>query len=277
MSVAEITENLISELASILDEAAVEEILPRFRRLDKEAIREKSRAYDLVTDADIGAEKLITAALVKMLPQANIIGEEAVAENPSLLAGLASEGLIITVDPVDGTYNFASGVPLFGSMVTFVKNGETVAAIIYDPMNHDCIWGIKGEGSYYRNANGENTQIKVADPVPLGQMIGGISWQYMDEPLRSTLARNHAKCYSHFGYRCAAHEYRLLATGHAHFAIYNKLMPWDHLGGVLIHNEAGGYSARFDGSLYRPTDLDGGLLVAPDKESWEMIRSQLWA
>lgn len=273
---SELNEKLISDLIAILDEAAVKEIRPRFRRLDKEAVREKSRAYDLVTDADLAAEKLITATIMKMLPQATIIGEEAVAENPSLLAGLETDGLVITVDPVDGTYNFASGVPLFGSMVTFVKNGETVAAVIYDPMNRDSIWGLRGEGSYYRAEDGTNTKLKVADPVALNQMIGGISWQYMEEPLRSTLARNHAKCYSHFGYRCAAHEYRLLASGHAHFSIYNKLMPWDHLGGVLIHSEAGGYSARFDGSLYRPTDLDGGLLVAPDKDSWQMIRSELW-
>ena len=52
------------------------------------------------------------------------------------------------------------------------------------------------------------------------------------------LASNQAKCLSQFDYRCAAHEYRLIASGHAHFALYNKLMPWDHLAGVLIH--AGG-------------------------------------
>ena len=44
---------------------------------------------------------------------------------------------------------------------------------------------------------------------------------------------------------------------------YKKLMPWDHLPGVLIHAEAGGHSARLDGSAYRPSHLDGGLLVAP--------------
>lgn len=274
---SEFNEKLIADLVEIIAKAADQEILPRFRRLEKEAIREKSRAYDLVTDADIGAEKVITAEISKLLPHATIIGEEAVSENSSLLAALDSDELLVTIDPVDGTFNFASGVPLFGSMVTIVKNGETIAAVIYDPMNKDCIWGLKGEGSYYRAEEGANSRLKVAAPAELNQMIGGISWQYMEEPLRSTLARNHAKCYSHFGYRCAAHEYRLLASGHAHFSIYNKLMPWDHLGGVLIHSEAGGFSARFDGSAYQPTHLDGGLLVAPDQASWELIRQELWA
>ena len=91
------------------------------------------------------------------------------------------------------------------------------------------------------------------------------------------LARNQTKALSQFGYRCAAHEYRLLASGHAHFVVYSKLMPWDHLAGALIHAEAGGYAARFDGSAYLPSHAGGGLLVAPDKESWRELHRELWA
>jgi fructose-1,6-bisphosphatase/inositol monophosphatase family enzyme len=108
-------------------------------------------------------------------------------------------------------------------------------------------------------------------------MMGSISWQFVPMPLRAVLARNHAKCLSHFGYRCAAHEYRLIASGHAHFSLYNRLMPWDHLAGTLIHAEAGGYSARFDGSPYLPTHVDGGLLIAPDADTWNALRHELWA
>jgi fructose-1,6-bisphosphatase/inositol monophosphatase family enzyme len=69
----------------------------------------------------------------------------------------------------------------------------------------------------------------------------------------------------------------LLASGHAHFVVYTKLMPWDHLAGALIHAEAGGHVARFDGSPYLPSHLDGGLLVAPDRQSWQELRHELWA
>ncbi len=108
-------------------------------------------------------------------------------------------------------------------------------------------------------------------------MTGSVSWQYFSEPERSLLARNQTKTLAAFGYRCSAHEYRLLASGHAHFVVYNKLMPWDHLAGVLIHAEAGGHSARLDGSRYRPSHLSGGLIVAPDRASWDEIRRELWA
>jgi fructose-1,6-bisphosphatase/inositol monophosphatase family enzyme len=111
----------------------------------------------------------------------------------------------------------------------------------------------------------------------MSQTTGAVSWQYMPEPERSRLARNQTKSLSQFGYRCAAHEYRLLASGHAHFVVYNKLMPWDHLAGVLIHAEAGGYTRRIDGSAYLPSHLDGGILVAPDEGSWRELRRELWA
>ena len=77
------------------------------------------------------------------------------------------------------------------------------------------------------------------------------------------------------GYRCAAHEYRWAAGGHGHVLFYNRLMPWDHLPGWLLHREAGGHSARFDGSPYLPTHRDGGLICAPDHASWEAVRHAL--
>ena len=49
-------------------------------------------------------------------------------------------------------------------------------------------------------------------------------------------------------------------------------MPWDHAAGWLLHREAGGYSAHFDGTPYRPTDLSGGLICAPDEASWRAAR-----
>jgi fructose-1,6-bisphosphatase/inositol monophosphatase family enzyme len=52
-------------------------------------------------------------------------------------------------------------------------------------------------------------------------------------------------------------------------------MPWDHAAGVLIHAEAGGYSARFDGSAYSPLHTDGGLISAPDRHSWSEIKEAL--
>ncbi|CAH2399844.1 inositol monophosphatase family protein [Mesorhizobium escarrei] len=267
----------IDWLAKLLSDAAIAEIMPRFRRLDEGDVRQKTSAADLVTEADVSAERLITVRLRERYPQAMIVGEEACSDDPALLQGLGESDLAFVIDPVDGTFNFASGVPLFGVMLGVVVKGETVAGIIHDPVGKDWLIGARGAGSHIRHAHGTLEKVHVAEPAPISQMTGAVSWQYMPEPERSRLARNQTKSLSQFGYRCAAHEYRLLASGHAHFVVYNKLMPWDHLAGVLIHAEAGGYAARFDGSTYRPSDVGGGLLVAPDEASWRELRRELWA
>ncbi|RUV58133.1 inositol monophosphatase [Mesorhizobium sp. M5C.F.Ca.IN.020.29.1.1] len=267
----------IDWLAKLLSDAAIAEIMPRFRRLDEGEVRQKTSAADLVTEADVNAERLITVRLRERYPQAMIVGEEACSDDTALLQGLGEADLAFVIDPVDGTFNFASGVPLFGVMLGVVVKGETVAGIIHDPVGKDWLIGAKGAGSHIRHAHGTLEKVHVAEPAPISQMTGAVSWQYMPEPERSRLARNQTKSLSQFGYRCAAHEYRLLASGHAHFVVYNKLMPWDHLAGVLIQAEAGGYSARFDGSAYLPWHVGGGLLVAPDEESWRELRRELWA
>ena len=77
-------------------------------------------------------------------------------------------------------------------------------------------------------------------------------------------------------YRCAAHQYRLLAAGFYDFALYSKLSPWDHAAGWLLHREAGGYSACLDGSPYAVTRHEGGLLCTPDRDSWDVLHSALF-
>ncbi len=266
----------IDVLAEIIAEAARVEIMPRFRRLSRDDVRRKTSAADLVTEADIRAERLIAERLRQRWPGALIVGEEACSEDPARLAGLGEADLAFVIDPVDGTFNFASDVPLFGVILAVVAGGETVAGLIHDPVGGDCLVGVAGGGSHIRRGDGTCEPVRVADPVPFAEMTGSVSWQYFAEPERSLLARNQTGTLASFGYRCSAHEYRLLASGHAHFVVYNKLMPWDHLAGVLIHGEAGGHSARLDGSRYRPWHLGGGLLAAPDRDSWEEVRRELW-
>ena len=267
----------IGWLADLLARAADQEIMPRFRRLEGGDVQQKTSAADLVTVADVNAERAITEALSERFPGALILGEETYERTPELLDGLASADLAFVIDPIDGTFNFASGTPLFGVMLAVVAAGETVAGLIYDPVGREWLTAVRGAGSRCFSLSGEGAACHVAERRPVSASTGSVSWQSVEEPLRSRLARNHAKCLAQVGYRCAAHEYRMLALGHMHFALYSKLMPWDHLAGLLIHEEAGGYSARFDGSRYRPGDTDGGLLIAPDKTSWEEFRRELWA
>jgi fructose-1,6-bisphosphatase/inositol monophosphatase family enzyme len=268
----------LDSLAALLAEVADAEIMPRFRRLEPGGIRRKTSISDLVTDADEEAERIVSARLRERYAGALVVGEEACEKDRSLLDALPEAELALVLDPVDGTFNFASGVPLFGVMLAVVRRGETIAGIIYDPVARSWALGAKGAGARFVAADGASTPARVASKAgEIGAAIGAASWQYFGEPERSALARNCIRLHSQINYRCAAHEYRLLASGVTHFSAYAKLMPWDHLAGVLIHSEAGGFSAMLDGSPFRAGRTAGGLLLAPSRDDWDMLRRELWA
>ena len=265
----------VMDLADILRDAGRQEIAPRFRNLDAADIDQKTSAIDLVTQADVGAERVITAALRARFPDAMILGEEGYAADPRLMDGLAEAELAFVIDPVDGTFNFAAGNGLFGSILAVTRRGETVAGIICDPLLGDVLVAERGAGAHIRRPDGQSRPARVAPPAPLDEMISAMTWSYLREPLRSRVATNMAKVRMSVAYGCSAYEYWMIATGRAHFIGSHAMMPWDHLAGVLIHQEAGGYSARFDGSPYRVGQLEGGLLSAPDAESWRLIRHEI--
>src|SRR6185437_1477511 len=248
----------VLELAEILREAAKAEILPRFRRLDPKTIHTKSSATDLVTEADTEAERRIKLEIAKRWPEAVVVGEESVAADPALLHRVGGADLAITVDPVDGTANFAAGLPLYAVMASVVVKGEAVGGI------------------WLHRPNGASERLKVARAVPLAQTVAHVSISFLDPAYKAQVLGNLAKLAISANYRVAGHDYRTMASGHCHAVLFNKLMPWDHLPGTLICAEAGAYVRKFDGSEYRPTDLSGGLLLACDKEQWSLLRREVF-
>ena len=266
----------VMALANILRDAARAEALPRFRRLDASMVHIKTEAIDLVTEADVATEEVIKARLASFMPDALFVGEESVAADPALLTRLATAELAVVVDPIDGTANYAAGLPLFATMAAVVSKGETIAGIIYDPMGDDWVMAEKGGGAWLRRPNGEAVRLNVAAPLPLAEMVGMASVAYLPAASRPQVLQNTAKLRMLANFRCAGHEYRTFVSGHGQFVCYNKLMPWDHLPGVLIAQEAGGYAARLDGGAYLPSHVDGGLLVAVNRDAWDELRREVF-
>ena len=266
----------ITRLADILRDASRAETLPRFRHLDATQVHQKSSAIDLVTEADEQAERQIKAAVAAAWPKALFVGEESVAADASLLDKLDSADFAIVVDPVDGTANFAAGLPLYATMASVVVKGETIAGIIYDPMGDDWVLAERGAGAFMRFTDGRAQRLKVAATPTLEDMVGHVSITFLPAASKPRVLQNLAKVRVAANYRVAGHDYRTFASGHCHFVAFNKLMPWDHLGGCLISQEAGGYVARFDGSPYLPNHRDGGLIVATDRDAWDLLRKEVF-
>jgi fructose-1,6-bisphosphatase/inositol monophosphatase family enzyme len=264
------------DLAEILAEAARLEVMPRFRRLSAGDIRAKSGPLDLVTEADEAAERRIGTALQARFPGCLVVGEEGCAADPALLRSLVGADLAFVVDPVDGTSNFAWGLPLFATMAAVVMRGETVASVIHDPVGRDHAIALRGEGAFTLHEDGHRVDLRAAGPVGVAEMVGGVSWRAMPAAMGARVTANLPGVAASFGYRCAGHEYRLLAAGAAHFLVYWRLLPWDHAPGVLLHREAGGYAGMLDGSPYSANIWEGGLICAPDQQSWLNLKDILF-
>jgi fructose-1,6-bisphosphatase/inositol monophosphatase family enzyme len=262
-------------VADLLREAARDKIMPLFRNLADGAVKMKTGPFDLVTEADEAAERRITEDLQREFSGCVVIGEEAASADPDLLDGLPDADLAFVIDPIDGTANFAAGLPLFGVMAAVLRRGEIVGAVIHDPVGDDSAIALRGEGAWFETPDGRRRDMRVAAPAAAADMSGNVSWRFLPEPLRSQVCARLPRLGACWEYRCAAHGYRMTASGHGHFLFYARLYPWDHAPGWLLHREAGGYSARFDGTPYDPMDIQGGLICAPDRDGWEAVRAAL--
>lgn len=262
-------------LGQLLALVARQEIVPRFKRLPAIDSRQKTSSFDIVTEADEVAEAAIQSELASRYPGASFIGEEASARDPTLLTQIGSAELAFIIDPLDGTKNFASGLPLFGTMVAVTVRGAIVGSAIHDPIRADTAYALADGGAWLENESGQRRALTVSACKDLGEMHCIIGTNFMPQPLRAQVNARLSQLGMSMWFRCAAHEYRLAASGHVDALFYNKLMPWDHAAGWLLHREAGGFSAHFDGTAYSPTHTSGGLICASDEESFHCLQSAL--
>ena len=250
-------------VSALIRQVAAAEVMPRFRRLSAEDVREKAPG-DLVTVADEASELALTRGLLELLPGSTVVGEEAVASNPNVLNRLVGAGPVWIVDPIDGTANFAAGRPVFGIIVALVIADEIIGGWIYDPTGAEMITAERGAGAW-----SAGRRLAVAEPGPVSAMSGRL---WVTGPQNRDLAERSKQFASTISLRSTAIEYLWLATARGHFSFYRaRTKPWDHAAGVLIHGEAGGCSARLNRQAYRPSEMQGGLLMAPDRESWREI------
>ena len=269
----------LSAIAALLRDVARTIVMPRFGHIGPADMRTKSGPLDPVTVADEAAERALTEGLRALFPDAVVIGEEAVAADPALLGAVAGPGPVFVIDPIDGTQNYAAGLPLFGLMIALVEGNETIAGLIHDPLRDDTMLATRGAGAFLLRgtpAEAEWQPLRVASPAPLAEMIASVSWQYMARAEKSRVLGSLAALGQTPNLRCAAATYRAMASGHMHAAVSRRTLPWDHAAGTLIVTEAGGHVRRPDGEVWRPADIDGGLIAATDRDTWHRLRDALF-
>ena len=264
---------LLDQLGRVLREVAQAEIVTRFRKLAPEDVRSKATAedpLDLVTAADRAAEAALTLRLPELVPGSTVVGEEAVASDPSVLERLHGAAPVWVVDPVDGTKNFAAGHGPFGTMVVLVERGTLLAAGIYLPEDDRMFLAERGLGAYVDGA-----RISLRRPAT-GVLAGTAYVRFMPEELALPLAARVAAHRQIPGVICAAHEYTQVAAGLKDYTHYYRLLPWDHAPGALIVREAGGVVRHPDGRDYDLFDKSESTLLSPDEPTWQRARAELF-
>lgn len=261
--------SLYHPVTALMERVAAEIVLPRFGTLAAADIEEKA-TDDYVTIADKEAEIRLTEGLALILPQADIIGEEACAADPSIL-DRAGHGLNWIIDPIDGTGNFAAARPPFGIMVALVDDGGLEAGWILDPLSGRMCHAARGGGAWI---DGERlTAQESGDAKP----IAALATYFMTPEQRAEIC---ARAEGHLAVvdipRCAAEQYPRLALGLNDIAIFERSLPWDHAPGALFLNEAGGRLSRQDGSPYVVGDDQRGLLGASSPRMWDIAATLLF-
>ena len=204
------------------------------------SIEFKTNELNLVTETDKASEKLITDFIKKKYPTHGILAEEGSEKNKS------AEYLWV-IDPLDGTTNFAHGLPIFSVSIGLQKNGVTIAGVVYDVMRDVVYSAEKSSGSF---ENRRRLKVSKNDNLGHSMLVTGFPYDVKQNPdkayERFIAFLKEARAIRRLG--SAAIDFCYIANGAFDGFWEVSLHPWDICAGKLIVEEAGGIVTDFDGN-----------------------------
>ncbi|MEM9909473.1 MAG: inositol monophosphatase [Pseudomonadota bacterium] len=261
-------------ILNLVRRTAKNEILPRFQRLAPGDTTTKTDADDLVTEADKAAEKMLTRGLNMHFPGVPVIGEEAVAADPALRDQIAEAELAFILDPIDGTWNYVQGLPLFGMILSATRFGRPIFGLLYDPVSDDWIMAGEDSAAEREGVRFRRRAIHASAAKEDDTLSGFVHLNLLPEGKTAQMAALYPRFRRVGSLQCSCHEYRLLAQGASDFHISGTLNPWDHAAGVLIVQRAGGVARMLNGDAYNTAAKTGYLLVAPNEPIWQYLQKE---
>lgn len=202
----------------------------------------KGAIVDLVTEADRASEAFILARLQAAFPQHRIVGEEGSDYQPA-----AANGLQWYVDPLDGTTNFAHGIPHFSiSLALTNSDGFPIVGVVYDPMRDECFAAVQGGGA---TLNEQPIQVSTTQHLAASVVASGFPYDKWTDPENNATQWGHFVVRSQGVRRMGSAALDLAYVGAGRYDGYweQKLQRWDVLAGILIVQEAGGRVTDYTG------------------------------
>ncbi len=231
---------MLEALAQIVKTAAREELIPRFADTERRFKADGS----IVTEADVAMQERLTSELAALAPQYRLLGEEMTPEEQQTLLQSSDQGLWC-LDPVDGTSNFASGVPFFSVSLGLLIGRRPALGLVYDPIRDECFTAEAGEGAHM---NGRRLHCQ-GGGLPLRKAIAVVDFKRLSPELsRALVARPPYSSQRNFG--SVALEWCWLAANRYQVYLHGKQNLWDYAAGALILAEAGGVAENLEGEPF---------------------------
>lgn len=240
----------LSAVARAAAEAGAQELRSLFGHLER--VREKGRAGDLVTEADLAAEHAVLQVLSQHTPDVDVLAEESGQQQKG------GTGLQWCVDPLDGTTNYAHGYPFYGTSIGLTWRGLPLLGALAVPALQQLYWAAPGLGAW---CNDQALRVSGCDDLAQSLLVTGFAYD------RHTRLDNNYAEFAYFTHRthgvrrggAAAVDLAFVASGVLDGYWERGLSPWDLAAGVVLVEQAGGVVCAYDGS---EAQLSEGRLIA---------------
>jgi histidinol-phosphatase len=242
----------ILNFALMLARAAEGEIMPRFKTC---AVNWKPDGSE-VTEADRRAEEVMRELIAKHSPATAVLGEEYGGSPANPMEPLW------LLDPIDGTAAFAIGLPVFGTIIGYMENGEPQVGVLHMPALRETVYAARGSGCWATGADSTPKQVHVSGVTSLKEAYvsaGGVNSRTWDhgQPMRKL--SNVIPKARQFRFISDVVQHALVAQGRVDAAIEPIVHPWDIAAVVPCIEEAGGtvsdWEGRREGVVWQPQFL----------------------
>ena len=242
----------LTDIEQIIISAAREELLPRFTKVSHEFKHDGS----FLTEADLAVQARIASALKELAPEIAFLGEEMPADEQQAL--LESEAPLWCLDPLDGTSNFANGIPFFSVSLALLEKGRVVLGVVYDPSRDECFSAELGKGAFL---NGKPLKAPEQPAPALEKCTAIIDFKRLSPELATRLACQ-APYASQRSYGSVALDWCWIATGRGQLYLHGNQNLWDYAAGTLILAETGGQGCTLQGEAVMVPRLEKRSAVA---------------
>jgi len=244
----------IQKIIHIAQTAGRNILLPGFKKQTATSIKHDG---SVVTETDVKCQDFLQQELSILAPNIAFLGEE--MPEIKQRTYLQSKQAFWCVDPLDGTSNFATPIPLFAISIALIEHGQAVLACIHDPIRQETFSAVRGQGFYF------NQQRITVQPIEnLAQAVGFIDFKRLSPHLASRLATQ--KTYrSQRNIGSCALEWAWLATGRGQFIVHGQEKLWDYAAGSLLAEEAGCIVSDFQNKHpFSQSQLSSPIAAAPE-------------